>query len=304
MDVLAGYDGSPGAGAAIDVAARLLPAARVWIAHVWTAPFASDSMRRRLWTGGRGLDAFIEAIEREGAAEAERVALTGVTLARSAGWTAETLVERGYAGEGLQLARLAGQIEPDLLVVGARGLGGVRAVLGSTSDMVVHYARQPVLVVPHPLFTAERDDLADGPVLVGWDGSAGARHAAEAARRLFEPRPILLAAVDCDEPGEPPPGYRVLHAGRPGGPAPAGRGVAAALTALAAEHRAAVVVVGSRGRSAVREIVLGSVAMATLHHAQRPVLVVHQPKSSGSIVGAGSPEGGEEDGKPVAASVR
>jgi nucleotide-binding universal stress UspA family protein len=33
--------------------------------------------------------------------------------------------------------------------------------------------------------------------------------------------------------------------------------------------------VGSRGRSAVREILLGSVAMATLHHTRRPVLVVH-----------------------------
>jgi nucleotide-binding universal stress UspA family protein len=35
-----------------------------------------------------------------------------------------------------------------------------------------------------------------------------------------------------------------------------------------------VIVVGSRGRSARREILLGSVAMATLHRAHRPVLVV------------------------------
>jgi nucleotide-binding universal stress UspA family protein len=35
-----------------------------------------------------------------------------------------------------------------------------------------------------------------------------------------------------------------------------------------------VIVAGSRGRSAARELLLGSVAMAILHRAQRPVLVV------------------------------
>ena len=35
-------------------------------------------------------------------------------------------------------------------------------------------------------------------------------------------------------------------------------------------------VVGSRGRTAVRKILLGSVAMATLHRAHRPVHVVPQ----------------------------
>ena len=52
------------------------------------------------------------------------------------------------------------------------------------------------------------------------------------------------------------------------------RGVASALVEYAREREAALLVVGSRGRSAVRQIILGSVAMATLHHAYRPVLVV------------------------------
>jgi nucleotide-binding universal stress UspA family protein len=50
--------------------------------------------------------------------------------------------------------------------------------------------------------------------------------------------------------------------------------VASSLIACARDHETALLVVGSRGRSAIREIVLGSVAMATLHHAHRPVLVV------------------------------
>jgi nucleotide-binding universal stress UspA family protein len=59
----------------------------------------------------------------------------------------------------------------------------------------------------------------------------------------------------------------------PGTHGPTGRAVAGALAKCARDRGAAVVVVGSRGRSAVEEIVLGSVAIATVHHAYRPVLV-------------------------------
>ena len=50
--------------------------------------------------------------------------------------------------------------------------------------------------------------------------------------------------------------------------------MAEALVVTVRSHQAAVLVVGSRGRSAVQEILLGSVAMAVLHHAYRPVMVV------------------------------
>jgi nucleotide-binding universal stress UspA family protein len=52
------------------------------------------------------------------------------------------------------------------------------------------------------------------------------------------------------------------------------RGVAEALGTYAQSQAAAAVIVGSRGRSGVKEILLGSVAMATLHHAHRPVMIV------------------------------
>jgi len=53
-----------------------------------------------------------------------------------------------------------------------------------------------------------------------------------------------------------------------------GRGVADALVRRAQAIGAAAIVVGSRGRSAVREIMLGSAAMAVLHHTDRPAIVV------------------------------
>jgi nucleotide-binding universal stress UspA family protein len=51
-------------------------------------------------------------------------------------------------------------------------------------------------------------------------------------------------------------------------------GARGALAGFAARRGAALIIVGSRGRSAWGEILLGSVAMAVLHHAERPVLTV------------------------------
>jgi len=273
--LVAGYDGSLPAGTAIEDAAALLPRAQAWITYLWAPPYTSEPLRHRLWTGRRGIDDFVAAIEREGAAEAARLAGMGVTLARAAGWEAEPLVEQSYGGDGLHLAELAEKLEPDLIVLGSRGLGGARAVLGSVSDMVVHYARQPVLVIPHPLLSTERAALKDGPVLVGWDGSAGSRQALAAARDLFGARRIILAAARHDGRSEPvPAGCELVSADITAGHLATGRAVAETLTHLAADQHAAAIVVGSRGRSAPQEIALGSVAMATLHRSPRPVVVV------------------------------
>jgi nucleotide-binding universal stress UspA family protein len=51
-----------------------------------------------------------------------------------------------------------------------------------------------------------------------------------------------------------------------------------ALLDTAHEHRAAAVVVGSRGISAFESALLGSVSRARVHHAPAPVLVVRPPK--------------------------
>ncbi|MEV4069880.1 universal stress protein [Nonomuraea fuscirosea] len=288
IDVIVGYDGSPAAAAAIDAGAALFPQAHVWITHLWTPPFASESLRRRLWTGVSGINSFIEAIEREGEAEARRLAERGVRLAGTAGWNAEPLVRRTYGGEGLCFAQLAQDLDADLVIVGSRGLGGAHAVLGSVSDMVVHYTPRPVLVVPHPLLTAEQEALAGGPVIIGWDGSPGAEGAGTVAARLFPGRDLITVHVDgmetaSPEGGRPPAeGLTVERVEVTAGHGPHGRAVAEALGAYGRSRRAAALVVGTRGRSATRELLTGSVAMATLHHAHRPVMVV-PPPHEGSV---------------------
>ncbi|WP_405107732.1 universal stress protein [Micromonospora sp. NBC_01405] len=286
--VVVGYDGSPAASAAIEAGALLFPGARVWIAHLWTPPFASAELRRRLWTGTRNINAFVDAVEKEGSREADRLASMGVMLARAAGWDAEPLVRRSYGGEGVQLAELADEKQVDVLLLGSRGLGGARAVLGSVSDMAVHYSPRPVLVVPHPLLTDEHAALAEGPVLVGWDSSAGAEAAFGTTRRLFPARDLVLVSVDSHSHSDAEETPGVAEAGEQsattvhvrGGVGTPGQAVADALAAVAADRGASLLVVGSRGRSAVRKILLGSAAMSTLHRAHRPVMVVPQPPSN------------------------
>jgi nucleotide-binding universal stress UspA family protein len=275
-----GYDGSPGASAAIDAGALLFPNAHGWITYLWVPPFASDKMRGRLRAIARDVNELIEMVEREGELEAQRLVARGVTLARAAGWDAELLLTRTWGGEGLRIAQAAEEVQADVVLVGSRGLGGTQAVLGSVSDMVVHYCARPVVVVPHPMLAAEYDALSDGPVVVGWDGSAGAETALAAARRLFPQRDALLVSVDDGATAELPDdpagaGAReVLRLSVDRGRGFHAHAVSDALMACARDRNAAVVIVGSRGRSAAKEILLGSVAMGTLRHSHRPVMVV------------------------------
>ncbi len=275
LSIIVGYDGSPSAVHAMETAALLVPEADATVVHMWHPPFASVELRQRLTGQAHSVAERIELLEREGRAEAERLVGHGVTLMRAAGWDAQPLVERCFGGDGYQLARLAEQHHADAVVVGSHGLSGLQAVLGSTSDLIVHVSPVPVLVVPFPLTMSERDAVGSGPVLVAFDGSPGSERAAATSAALFPDREQLRVTVeDPAEPGatsaEPVDVLRIPLRGRSG----RARSTADTLNEHAAERAAAVLVVGSRGQSGGRELLLGSVAKAVLHHAHRPVLVV------------------------------
>ena len=116
----------------------------------------------------------------------------------------------------------------------------------------------PTLVVPRLVLTTERDAVAEGPILVGDDGSPGAEHARETATKLFSGRDVVTFTVE---------------------DAGTGRAVAEGLVRHGRAIGAAAIVVGSRGRSAAREIMLGSAAIAVLHHTDRPAIVVPSGRS-------------------------
>ncbi len=273
--VVVGYDGSLSSAAAIGIAADLLPDASAVIAHVWTPRITDPDLRHRLARHAGGIENLIALIEQEGRAEADRLVADGVAIARAHGWQATAATRRGFGGEGYELDRIAAERDSDLLVLGSRGLGGVRALLGSTTDVAVHFSTRPVLVVPHPMLSAERAAASVGPVVVAYDGSDSANQALGDTRAIFPDRDALAVTVGTPEDDTDRGAAEVIEPRR----AQAGeRAVAEAIIGYAQEHAAALIATGSRGRSATREVLLGSTAMALLHRADLPVVVVpHQP---------------------------
>lgn len=269
MKVVVGYDGSLSANGAIRTASALFPGADAVIVYLSTPPFGSKGLRARLRHSARNVDELIDLVDRESEGESERLVDLGATVARAAGWTAEPLVKRTWAGEGLGLAQVVEELQPDVMVVGARGIGASESKIGSVSDLVVHHAPRPVLVASQHMLSSEHEAVVDGPVVVGLDGSAGSDRALKAAEQLFPGRSVVTAAVN---DGDADSVEAMHHVRRFRG---SGAGATAdALVAFADEQRAAALVVGSRGRSGLKKVLLGSVAGATLQRTFRPVLVV------------------------------
>ena len=109
---LVGFDGSIAAAAAVEAAALLLPDVHGWITYLWVPPFTGDRVGRRLREQYGNVNDLIEAVEREGAFEAQRIMAMGVGLARAAGWEAEPLLEQTYGAEGTALVQAAERSRP------------------------------------------------------------------------------------------------------------------------------------------------------------------------------------------------
>jgi nucleotide-binding universal stress UspA family protein len=181
----------------------------------------------------------------------------------------------------------------ELIVVGARGLGGFEELLlGSVSDQCVQYAHCPVVVVH-----SDSDDLpyraVEPRIVVGIDGSLGSTRALQWA--LEEAR-IRSASVEAVYAWQYPPvgafvmgpthGYEVVahevvdaatdHAERlaPEVPFKAGACFNATVPALLDACRGAdLLVVGSRGHGRFQDALVGSVAHQCARHARCAVVV-------------------------------
>lgn len=189
--------------------------------------------------------------------------------------------------------------EAYLIVVGSSRIRGLeRLLLGRSALAVSLHARCPVIILPE----GGRTD-ADGPVVLGFDGSEGAREAARRAFWIADVRGTSVRTVTSwyaevvdghvvTTPGTPAweqveSGYRRMveegladiRAEYPNVDLDIRvvRGPAAEMLARESAD-ASLLVIGSRGRGGFRGMLLGSVSHKVLETATSPVMVIRGKK--------------------------
>lgn len=178
------------------------------------------------------------------------------------------------------IVRVAEEEHADLIAVGSQGLSGIaRFLIGSVSEGVTRHAHCPVLVI-------RGEHTAVKNILLAFDGSEASVRAARAAVTLATLQEASLTVLTVREPEHS--SVRALEQQEVVRRAEEAAGLAGAKHVLqfgeghpaevllhyAQEHRADLIVVGSRGLSNFQRMLMGSVSHAVLHHASCPVLIV------------------------------
>jgi nucleotide-binding universal stress UspA family protein len=283
--VVVGVDGSPSSLVAAEHAARaaLLRSRPLLLLHGYLHPLGY----------GVPVNPYDIGVPTPSAEAQRMLAHTAADLADR--WPGLVVDGRQVAG-GPGITLIEESRRAELVVVGSRGLGGFAGLLlGSVGTQVAAHAHCPVLVVRPD----EQPIPADGPVLVGVDGSESSRLATscgadEAARREV---PLVLVHVGPTDGDRAVP--EEIEESQAAYQAEAVRLLADASATVRAEHpdlvvrehpvraagpaqglieasgTASLLVVGTRGRAGFAGLLLGSVSQAAIQHAHCPVLVAH-----------------------------
>jgi nucleotide-binding universal stress UspA family protein len=150
--VLIAYDGSDAAKQAISAAAELFAGRSAYVVTVWE-PGLAYAMSDLEPTGPElspiPMDIQgTQELEDELQVHARRTAADGAELAKAAGLDCEALVVADRVSVADALVAVANKQSVAAIVVGSRGLTGLRARFeGSTSSAVLKHAACPVVVV-------------------------------------------------------------------------------------------------------------------------------------------------------------
>jgi len=283
--IVVGVDGSSGARAAAHFAAAIAGQrhATLTLVHVFESLFYGYGP-----VGLAGGYAISEERLRESAEHMLAEVASDIESSHP-GVKVESCLETG----GVATRLIEQSEDAQMTVLGSRGMGGFASLmLGSVSTHVATYGHGPIIVVrpaaaPH------------GPVLVGFDGSAGAEAALQfgVQEALARKVPLIVAntyweqpwgwhqqpAVDpvitaqhhaeqmindvlelpLEEHPELQYDIRTMHSLNP------------AHSLVEESAHAGLTVVGSRGRGGFAGLLLGSVSRTLIHHAAGPVAVIH-----------------------------
>ncbi len=273
--LLVGVDGSEASLHALREAFKI---SSTWVTVVAVAPFYEGDLRL---LGVPKSDRIIREPCETALARAQE-------LADAAGAVIRPRCEHGEAHERLVEAAAAGS--RDLIVLGARGDGMLENLLvGSVARRVIGFTDKDVLVVPLG------GTVAWDRIMVATDGSPRSRAAAERAMTLAQSRGSILMVVSVQDfpaaiRGVAPQQRlellkicqsqvdEVIQRARERQIDCQGfilEGLAyTAISELAREQQADLIVMGSHGRSGLTRLLMGRVAERVIGHAPCPVLVV------------------------------
>jgi nucleotide-binding universal stress UspA family protein len=149
VTVLFAYDGLESADAAIAAARHLLGGrgTDAVVLSVWE-PLVVEALRAMRFGGRFPMLSDVADIDAQSEDEARQLAEHGARLAGEAGFEARPLWVADTRAIADAIVEGAEELNVDLIVLGARGLTGIRAFLGSVSNRVLQHAYRAVLVIP------------------------------------------------------------------------------------------------------------------------------------------------------------
>jgi nucleotide-binding universal stress UspA family protein len=154
--ILICYDGSPDSRSAIAHAGKLMPGETATVLTVWES-FIDVMTRTSAGIGYWTQEMNLEEIDADSEQSARARADEGVKHARRAGLNPQPLTSVRGATTAYTILAKADEVEANAIVLGTRGLTGVKSLLlGSVSHAVLQHADRPVMVVPSPEIAAKR----------------------------------------------------------------------------------------------------------------------------------------------------
>lgn len=272
--IVVGTDGSATATIAVDKAGELGQALGAPV-HVVCVPgaIAADQWPQRI--------------------TAQQIVADAGDRLRGRGVSVETHLPKDQGDAALALVGVADEVQAEVIVLGNRGMTGIRRLLGSLPNRVSHEARCDVLIVP----TQSRSvaEFGGGTIVVGTDGSSAGMRAVKEAVDLAkaldgelhvgstsEPSDSTGAAVATAVAEAADQGVNVSTHSLEGDPADA-------LLEVAEKTNAAIVVVDGKGMHSPDRERFGNVADKLSHSGSSSVLIVFAGNAGDGDSDAGSP---------------